>query len=85
MENEVKKNLREFTGMVVSTAAAKTIVVKVERMKMNTKYQKSYKVSKKYHVHDEKGLAKVGDVVRFVECRPISKTKRCRLAEIIKK
>lgn len=85
MPNEIKKNIREFTGAVISTATAKTIVVKVERMKMNAKYQKSYKVSKKYHVHDEKGLAKVGDLVRFVECRPISKTKKCRLVEIIKK
>lgn len=64
---------------------AKTITVQVDNMKMNEKYQKKYRVSKKYHVHDEKAVAKAGDTVRFVECRPLSKTKRWRLAEVVKK
>ena len=75
---------REFTGLVTSTAMTKTIVVRVDRMKMNAKYQKAARVTRKYHVHDEKGLAKVGGTVRFVECRPLSKTKRWRLTEVIK-
>ena len=48
---------------------------------MNAKYQKAARVSRKYHVHDEKGLAKVGGTVRFVECRPLSKTKRWRIVD----
>lgn len=84
MEKEAKKNIREFVGLVVSVAQ-KTVVAKVDRFKTNAKYKKQYKVSKKYHVHDEKGLAQVGDKVRFIECRPISKTKNWRLVEIIKK
>lgn len=73
------KQTREFNGEVLSVGMNKTITVIVHRLKLNQKYQKKYRVSKKYHVHDEKGTAKVGDVVRFVECRPISKTKRWRL------
>ncbi len=84
MEKKVQKQSREFIGTVIS-AAQKTIVVKVESLKENAKYKKQFKVSKKYHVHDEKGLAKPADRVRFVECRPISKTKKWRLVEIIKK
>ncbi len=75
---------RVFSGLVLSTAMAKTIVVRVDRMKNNSKYQKATRVSRKYHVHDEKDLAKVGNTVRFVECRPLSRTKRWRLKEIVK-
>ncbi|MBU0546048.1 30S ribosomal protein S17 [Patescibacteria group bacterium] len=85
MENKAIKINREFAGEVVSTAMNKTIVVQVDRMKMHDKYHKQYRTSKKYHVHDEGGLAKVGDSVKFVECRPLSKTKKWRLVEIIKK
>lgn len=83
METKVLKT-REFTGKVVSSAMAKTIVVNVDHLKMHEKYNKQYRVSKKYHVHDEKNIAKVGDTVKFLECRPLSKTKRWRLAEVIK-
>ena len=79
------KALREFIGKVVSTAMAKTIVVDVERRKMHPKYKKSYRVNRKYHVHDEKSQAKVGDSVKFAECRPLSKTKRWRLTGILSK
>ena len=85
MENKAKKIIREFVGKVVSTAMNKTIVAKVDSMKMHSKYQKQYRVSRKFHVHDEKGIAKMDDMVRFVECRPLSKTKRWRLVEVIKK
>ena len=76
------KNTRQFVGLVTSTKMEKTIVVKVEHMKENQKYHKSFRVSKKYHVHDEKGLAKEGDKVEFVECRPLSKTKCWRLVKV---
>ncbi len=81
---DVKKSAREFAGTVVSTAMTKTIVARVDRRKMNAKYRKTVGVSRKYHVHDEKNIAKVGDKVIFVECRPYSKTKRWRLVNIVK-
>jgi small subunit ribosomal protein S17 len=75
---------RTFIGEVVSVAMTKTIVVRVDAMKLHAKYGKSYKVSNKYHVHDEKSEAKMGDTVKFVESRPISKTKKWRLVKVIK-
>lgn len=69
-------NVRKFEGEVMSTAMNKTIIVRVDAMVLNTKYNKNYKVSRRYAVHDEKAEAKKGDKVRFVECRPISKTKK---------
>ncbi len=85
MEKTTPKKTRQFTGLVVSTGMQKTITVKIDMMKMHQKYQKSYRVSKKYHVHDEKGEAKVGDMVGFKECRPLSKTKRWTLTSVLKK
>ncbi len=70
---------KKFSGVVVSDKGEKTIVVKVERVKINKKYHKRYVVSKKYKVHDEKNVYKVGDLVNFVECRPISKDKKWRV------
>lgn len=84
MEKTEQKKKRIFKGTVISTAMSKTIVVQVDRMKLNTKYNKYYKINKKYHVHDEAGLAKVGNVVSFAECRPISRTKRWYLLEVLK-
>jgi len=80
-----KKQARTFIGTVVSDLMNKTIVVKVDRMKMHSKYNKSYLVSRKYHVHDEKEAANIGDKVEFKECRPISKTKRWYLLKIFEK
>lgn len=76
---------RELIGQVVSTAMQKTAVVRVDSMKLHPKYKKRFRVSKKFSVHDEKSEAKVGDRVRFMECRPLSKTKRWYLAEIVTK
>lgn len=84
MEKQESKKIRKFIGQVVAANTLKTISVLVERKKMHPKYKKAYVVSRKYPVHDEAGLAKVGDKVVFVECRPISKTKRWRLAEVLK-
>jgi len=68
-----------FQGTVVSAGKmAKTIVIRIERIKMNEKYGKQFARSRKFHVHDETGEYKVGDVVRFTETRPYSRTKRWR-------
>ncbi len=75
---------RSFEGAVIKISGAKTISVKVNSVKTHPKYHKQYTISKKFAVHDEKSVAKVGDIVRFVECRPISKAKRWTLKEIIK-
>jgi small subunit ribosomal protein S17 len=75
------KHMRRFRGTVVSNAMQKTIVVRVDGHKRHPKYNKTYRVSRKFHVHDEKGVAKPGDTVEFVECRPLSKTKRWRLVQ----
>ena len=76
---------RELIGVVVSDKADKTITVKVETYKKNPIYNKRVKYSKKYTAHDEKNIAKIGDKVRLVATRPLSKTKRYELAEIIEK
>ena len=76
---------RELIGVVVSDKADKTITVKVETYKMNPIYGKRVKYSKKYAAHDENNEAHVGDKVKLVMTRPLSKTKRYELAEIIEK
>ncbi len=70
-------------GVVVSAAMDKTIVVRVDSVKAHPKYKKVIRRSVKFHAHDEQNRAKAGDVVRIVETRPLSKTKRWRLAEIV--
>ena len=70
---------KKFNGVVVSDKMDKTIVVKVEKVKIHPRYGKRYEVSKKYKVHDEKNQYKEGDKVVFVECRPISKDKKWRV------
>ncbi len=81
---ENKKTQRVFRGEVVKADMDKTLVVKVDTMKRHPKYQKFYRVSRKYHIHDEKNEAKVGNVIEFAECRPLSATKRWRLVKIVK-
>lgn len=75
---------RTLSGEVVSDKTAKTIVVKVERKTMHPKYNKFVTTSKKYHVHDEKEQASVGDVVTIIEAKPMSKLKRWALVSIQK-
>jgi len=70
---------RTFRGTVVSDKMDKTIVVQVDHVRRHSKYEKQYTVSKKYKVHDEANAHKVGDVVEFIECRPLSKEKRWRV------
>jgi len=70
---------KTFNGEVVSDKMNKTIVVKVDSVKIHPRYKKRYTVSKKYKVHDEKEQYKEGDKVKFIECRPMSKDKRWRV------
>lgn len=84
MTNEKNKTHRAFVGLVVSDKMAKTIVVRVDRTVLHPKYQKRYIVSRRYKVHDENKTAKLGDVVEFVEGRPLSRDKRWRLFKVLK-
>jgi small subunit ribosomal protein S17 len=74
---------QERRGVVVSDAMDKTIVVKVDTIRAHPRYKKVIRRSTKFHAHDEANSAKVGDLVRIVETRPLSKTKNWRLAEIV--
>ena len=80
----MEKLRKELVGKVVSAKCDKTITVLVETYKKDPLYVKRVKSSKKYAVHDEKNSAKVGDTVRIVETRPLSKTKYFSLKEIVK-
>ena len=74
---------QERRGVVVSDAMDKTIVVKVDTIKAHPRYKKVVRRSAKFHAHDEQNAAKVGDTVRIVETRPLSKQKNWRLAEVV--
>ena len=75
---------RRLEGIVVSTKMAKTAVVRVDRRIAHPKYGKYYTMSKNFKVHDERGDAKLGDVVEFEETRPLSKDKRWRFIRTVK-
>jgi small subunit ribosomal protein S17 len=79
----VKKN--EKIGQVTSTKMAKTIVVEVTRRVPHPVYKRIVTKRKKFYAHDEQGTAKVGDVVRIIEHRPMSKLKRWALGEVIRR
>jgi small subunit ribosomal protein S17 len=81
----VKAAKRSFVGLVSSDKMDKTIVVTIATKKMDRLYKKYVTRSKKYMAHDENNEAHVGDTVRIVECRPLSKKKCWRLAEIVEK
>ena len=74
---------QERQGTVVSAVQDKTIVVQVATVKAHPRYKKVVRRSQRFHAHDERNVAKVGDVVRIVETRPVSKLKRWRLAEVV--
>jgi len=74
---------RQLKGIVISDKMAKTVVVRVERIKKHPKYHKRYKVHKKYKAHDEKKEYKIDDRVVIEECRPISKDKTWRVIKKI--
>ena len=73
------------TGVVVSDATDKTVLVRIERQIRHPLYKKTVRRSAKLAAHDEKNEAHVGDTVRLVETRPLSKTKRWRLVEIVER
>jgi small subunit ribosomal protein S17 len=74
---------QERQGVVVSAAMDKTIVVRVDTVKMHPRYKKVIRRSTKLHAHDESNRAKIGDVVRIVETRPLSRLKRWRLSDVV--
>ncbi|HVH95752.1 MAG TPA: 30S ribosomal protein S17 [Bacillus sp. (in: firmicutes)] len=81
-----ERNQRKlYTGRVVSDKMDKTITVVVETYKKHSLYGKRVKYSKKFKAHDEQNEAKIGDIVRIMETRPLSATKRFRLTEIVEK
>ena len=79
-----RNNRKFFTGTVVSDKIDKTIVVSVDTFGVHRIYKKRVKKSTKFHVHDENNTAKVGDIVRFMETRPLSKTVHYVLVEVVK-
>ena len=81
----VKPSKRSFVGLVTSDKMDKTIVVTIATKKMDRLYKKYVTRTKKYKAHDENNDAHVGDTVRIVECRPLSKNKCWRLAEIVER
>jgi small subunit ribosomal protein S17 len=80
-----KPNKTEKVGEVVSTKMAKTIVVEVTRKVQHPIYKRVINKRKKFYAHDEDGVAKPGDIVRIIECRPLSKLKRWMLGEVVRK
>jgi small subunit ribosomal protein S17 len=83
---EVQRNLRKTkTGVVTSNKMDKSITVNVERKVKHPLYGKFVKKSTKFHAHDEKNECSIGDTVKIMETRPISKTKRWRLVEVVEK
>jgi small subunit ribosomal protein S17 len=81
----VRSNRKERVGEVIANKMAKTIIVRVERRFPHPKFKKVITGYKKFYAHDEKSEAKVGDRVRIQETRPLSKTKRWRLVEIVER
>jgi small subunit ribosomal protein S17 len=76
---------QQKVGVVVSNKMDKTIVVSVESLKKHRIYKRTYRQTKHFHAHDEENTCQIGDTVRIEESRPLSKTKRWRLIEIIKR
>ena len=80
-----RHNRKERTGEVVSSKMQKTIVVSVKRRFPHPQFKKVVTSFKKFYAHDEKSEAKIGDIVRIEETRPLSKLKRWRLVEIVER
>ena len=82
---EERNHRKERVGVVVSDKMQKSIVVAIKDREQHPLYGKFVKKTKKFHVHDENNAAHIGDTVRIMETRPLSKTKRWRLVEIVEK
>lgn len=85
MSTETTAHRKVRTGLVVSNAMDKTVTVSVERLVPHPLYKKAMKRTKKFKAHDEENTCNVGDLVRIEETRPLSKTKRWRVLEIVKR
>ena len=86
MAGQTQKPLKnEKVGQVVSTKMAKTVVVEVSRRVPHPLYKRIVSKRKKFYAHDEESSARMGDIVRIVECRPLSRLKHWRLAEVIRR
>jgi small subunit ribosomal protein S17 len=86
MEENIVRNLRKTrTGVVTSNKMDKTITIAIERKVKHPLYGKFVKKTSKFHAHDEKNECSIGDTVKIMETRPISKLKRWRLVEVVEK
>ncbi|MFW0837622.1 MAG: 30S ribosomal protein S17 [Candidatus Komeilibacteria bacterium] len=83
-DNQNIKIIRRGQGQIMSTKMQETAIVTVVTHKVHAKYKKNYKVTKKMACHNPKNKYKVGDVIIFEECRPLSKTKRWRIIKKVK-
>ena len=84
-DTEIRNARKVRTGTVISLSGDKTITVQIEYRRHHPKYGKMMTIHKKLHCHDEKNEAGLGDTVRVMETRPLSKTKRWRLVEIVER
>lgn len=85
VDGDVRNRRKVRTGVVTSNKADKTVTVRVERQFAHPLYTKQVRKTKKYHAHDEENQCNEGDVVRIVETRPLSKTKRWRVLELLER
>ena len=85
MAEEEQGHKNEKVGQVVSAKMQKTIVVEVNRRVPHPLYKRIITKRKKFYAHDEQGTAKLGDVVRIIECRPLSRLKRWRLGDVVRR
>ena|SRR3989338_9326626 len=81
----MQRQTKTKTGSVIRKSGDKTVIVEVERFVMEPQYKKYIRRRKKFHVHDEKNVCELGDKVRIIESRPISKTKKWKLASVVGK
>ncbi len=84
-EEKAKKSKKEYVGLVVSDKMDKTVVVRVDGRIVHPLYKKYVKNSKKFKAHDEKNEANLGDTVRIIEARPVSKDKCWQMTEIVER
>ena len=82
-DTEARNSRKVRVGVVTSISGAQSITVKIDNRKRHPKYGKMITVTKKLHAHDENEVAHVGDTVKVMETRPLSKTKRWRLVEVV--
>lgn len=84
-KNITKKRRKVLLGTVTSDKMEKTAVVNVERTIQHPLYKKTVRRSKRYKIHDEENVCNIGDLVKLIECKPISKDKCWRLLEVVRK